>query len=344
MKKERESIYAAAGVDIDAKQAALRAVKNLARSTSRPGVLGGIGHFGGFFAAPGKDQVLVASMDGVGTKLKVAALAGRHATVGQDLVNHCVNDILVHGARPLFFLDYFAAGKFAPAIFQDVMKGLCLACRANDCALLGGETAEMPGLYPEGEYDLVGAIVGVVSAKAIITGATIRPGDVLIGLKSSGLHTNGFSLARKIIFEQERLKVGDFLPGVGQRVGSALLAVHKSYAGAVQRLMRRVKVRGMAHITGGGFYDNVPRVLPKTVTAIFDRSAWTVPPLFRFLQEHGKVPREEMYRVFNMGIGLVIVMRAADQPKALTILRAAGEAPLPIGRIDKGSGGVRMLN
>ncbi|MBI2437866.1 MAG: phosphoribosylformylglycinamidine cyclo-ligase [Lentisphaerae bacterium] len=344
MRKERISAYAAAGVDIDAKMAALRAVKSLAHSTRVPGVLGEIGRFGGFFAAPGKDRVLVASMDGVGTKLKVAMLAGRHDTVGQDLVNHCVNDILVHGARPLFFLDYFAAGEFESAIFKAVMKGLCRACRANECALLGGETAEMPGLYPKGEYDLVGAIVGVANAKAIITGETVRPGDALIGLKSSGLHTNGFSLARKIIFNQEHLKISDILPGTAQRVGAALLAVHKSYLKAVQRLMTRVTIRGMAHITGGGFYDNVPRILPKAVDAVFDRLAWPVPPLFRFLRERASVPRDEMYRVFNMGIGLVIIVRAAEQVRALALLRAAGEAPSLIGRIEKGSGTVRMLN
>lgn len=344
------SAYAASGVDIDNKMAALQAVKMQVRSTSVPGLLSEIGSFGGFFAAPGKDQVLVASMDGVGTKLKVAVLAGRHATVGQDIVNHCVNDILVHGARPLFFLDYFGTARFEGPIFQAVVKGLCRACRENGCTLIGGETAEMPGLYPLGEYDLVGTIVGVVSRKAIITGKTIRPGDVLVGLPSAGLHTNGFSLARKIIFEQAKLKIGDILPGTGRvvgtgrRVGEALLAVHTSYLRPVQRLMQAVTIRGMAHITGGGFYDNVPRILPKAVDAVFDRAAWTVPPLFRFLQERGRVAREEMYRVFNMGIGLVIIVRSADRNTAMTILRRAKAAPVEIGRIERGRGQVRMLN
>lgn len=344
------SAYAASGVDIDNKVAALRAVKKLVRSTRTPGLLGEIGSFGGLFAAPGKDQVLVASTDGVGTKLKVAALAGRHDTVGQDIVNHCVNDILVHGARPLFFLDYFGTARFEGPIFQSVVKGLCKACRENGCTLIGGETAEMPGLYPLGEYDLVGTIVGVAPRNAIITGKSIRPGDVLIGLPSVGLHTNGFSLARKIIFEQEKLKVGDILPGTKRRVGEALLAVHASYLRPVQHLMERVTIRGMAHITGGGFYDNVPRILPKSVSAVFDRSAWTVPPLFRFIQERGSVAREEMYRVFNMGIGMVIVVRSADQDKALAALKAvdaahaAGAAPRLIGRIERGNGQVRMLN
>ncbi|MCG2659696.1 MAG: phosphoribosylformylglycinamidine cyclo-ligase [Kiritimatiellae bacterium] len=344
------SAYAASGVNIDNKMAALRAVKKLVRSTRAPGLLSEIGSFGGLFAAPGKDQVLVASTDGVGTKLKVAVLAGRHDTVGQDIVNHCVNDILVHGARPLFFLDYFGVARFEGKIFQAVVQGLCKACRANGCVLLGGETAEMPGLYPPGEYDLVGTIVGVVPRKAIITGKTIRPGDVLIGLKSAGLHTNGFSLARKIIFEQEKLKIGDILPGTGRvvgtarRVGEALLAVHASYLRPVQRLMERLTIRGMANITGGGFYDNVPRILPKSVDAVFDRSAWTVPPLFRFIQERGCVAREEMYRVFNMGIGLVIIVRSADQETAMTVLRRAKTAPVVIGRIERGRGQVRMLN
>ena len=344
------SAYAASGVNIDNKMAALRAVKKLVRSTKVPGLLGEIGSFGGLFAAPGKDQVLVASTDGVGTKLKVAVLAGRHDTVGQDIVNHCVNDILVHGARPLFFLDYFGTARFEGPIFKAVVQGLCKACRANGCALIGGETAEMPGLYPPGEYDLVGTIVGVVPRQAIITGKTIRAGDVLIGLPSAGLHTNGFSLARKIIFEQEKLKIGDILPGTGRRVGEALLAVHASYLHPVQRLMERVTIRGLAHITGGGFYDNVPRILPKAVDAVFDRSAWTVPPLFRFIQERGCVAREEMYRVFNMGIGMVIIVRSADQDKALAVLKAVGTAhavgaaPRLIGRIERGHGQVRMLN
>lgn len=339
-----KSAYAAAGVDIDNKMAALRAVKKLVRKTKVPGLLSEIGSFGGFFASPGKDQALVASTDGVGTKLKVAALAGRHDTVGQDIVNHCVNDILVHGARPLFFLDYFGTARFEANIFQAVVKGLCKACRENGCALIGGETAEMPGLYPIGEYDLVGTIVGVAPREKIITGKTIRPGDVMIGLPSSGLHTNGFSLARKIVFEQEKLKLGDILPGTGQRVENALLAVHRSYLRPVQSLMKSLTVRGIAHITGGGFYDNVPRILPKTVDAVFDRTSWRVPALFRFLQDRGRVEREEMYRVFNMGIGLVVIVRAADRSKALAILKTARIAPRLIGRIEKGQGRVRMLN
>lgn len=342
--KNKSSAYAAAGVDIDNKMAALRAVKRLVKTTAVPGLLSEIGAFGGMFAAPGRDKVLIASTDGVGTKLKVAAMAGRHDTVGQDIVNHCVNDILVHGATPLFFLDYFGTARFQPGVFRQVVAGLCKACRENHCALIGGETAEMPGLYPPGEYDLVGTIVGVVDRKRIVNGAAIRPGDILIGLPSSGLHTNGYSLARKVIFDREKLGVDDELPGSGRRVADVLLAVHRSYLQPVIRLMQRMTVRGMAHITGGGFPDNVARVLPKTVDAVFDRAAWTVPPVFRFLQERGHVARDEMYRVFNMGIGLVIVVRAADRTAALSALRRAKANPVVIGRIEKGNGSVRLIN
>lgn len=339
---KRRSAYVAAGVDIDNKMAALRAVKKMVKATTVPGLLSDIGSFGGMFAAPGKTKALIASTDGVGTKLKVAVMAGRHDTVGQDIVNHCVNDILVHGAEPLFFLDYFGTARFDGAIFKAVVAGLCKACRENQCTLLGGETAEMPGLYPPGEYDLVGTIVGAVDRKAIITGRNVRPGDILIGLASTGLHTNGYSLARKIIFEQAKLGLADELPGAGRSVADALLAVHKSYLKPIQALRRKVAIQAMAHITGGGFPDNVPRVLPKTVNAVFDRAAWPVPPLFRFLQERGRVDREEMYRVFNMGIGLVVALRSADVNRALSILKQA--RPRPIGWIEKGAGMVRLLN
>jgi len=339
-----KSSYSKAGIDIDAKMAALRAVKKMIGKTVVPGQICEIGSFGGMFASPGKNMALIASADGVGTKLKVAVMSGRHDTIGQDIVNHCVNDILVHGARPLFFLDYFATARFDAQIFRQVVSGLCRACRENRCALLGGETAEMPGLYPQGEYDLVGTIVGAVERKKIITGKTIRPGDIIIGLPSSGLHTNGFSLARKIIFEQEKLKPRDVLPGVGSRVSDVLLAVHRSYLRPVGALMGKVAIQGMAHITGGGFQDNVPRVLPKDVNAVFDLAAWTPPPLFRYLQERGKVDREEMYRVFNMGIGLVIILRAAEVPAALKILkRLKFNAPI-IGKIEKGSGIARLIS
>ena len=271
-------------------------------------------------------------------------MANKHHTVGQDIVNHCVNDILVHGAEPLFFLDYFGTARLDPIIFKDVVKGLCKACRENQCSLIGGETAEMPGIYQKGEYDLVGTIVGTVDRKKIITGKTIRPGDALIGLASSGLHTNGFSLARRIIFDRARLKPEDELPGTGKSVADVLLAVHKSYLKPVQQLLKQVKIQGIAHITGGGFPDNVPRVLPGTVDVVIDRAAWTVPSVFRFLHERGKVDREEMYRVFNMGIGMVLIIRPADMQRTLSILKKARAKPLNIGWVEKGSGRCRLIN
>jgi len=341
---QKKSAYSRAGIDIDNKMAALRAVKAMVKSTVVPGQICEIGSFGGMFASPGNKMALVASTDGVGTKLKVAVITGRHDTVGQDIVNHCVNDILVHGAKPLFFMDYYATAKFDGKIFKSVVGGLCKACRENGCALLGGETAEMPGLYPKGEYDLVGTIVGAVERKKIITGKNIRPGDVIIGLPSSGLHTNGFTLARKIIFEQERLKPDDILPGVGKRVGDALLAVHRSYLRPVGALMEKVIIQGMAHITGGGFQDNVPRILPGNVDAVFDLSAWTPPPLFRFLQERGGVTRDEMYRVFNMGIGLVIIVRPAEYFSTMEVLRRSGVRALKIGKIEKGRRTTQLVN
>ena len=342
--KRAKSAYAAAGVDIDSKMNGIASIKKMVKSTRTAGVLNEIGSFGGFFASPGKDKILVASTDGVGTKLKIAAMARRHDSVGQDIVNHCVNDILVQGATPLFFMDYVGIAKFEGWIFEQVVSGLCKACRENGCALLGGETAEMPGLYPPEEYDLVGTIVGVVDRKQVITGKSIRPGDVLIGLPSSGLHTNGYSLARKVIFDTAKLKPSATFPGTKKTVAEVLLAVHTSYLKPVTTLLKSVKVRGMAHITGGGFPDNVPRVLPKDVNAVFDRASWKVPEVFQFIQRVGKVDREEMYRVFNMGIGMVVVVRKQDVEKSLTILKKAGSKPVLIGWIEKGAHQVRLIN
>ena len=337
------SAYAQAGVDIDVKMKALRSARRLIGATATPGVIGGVGSFGGLFRAPGRDQILVGSTDGVGTKLKVAVLAGRHDTVGQDIVNHCVNDILCQGAHPLFFMDYVGASRIDPAVFAAVLRGLCKACRENRCALLGGETAEMPGLYPDGEYDLVGTIVGAVKRRDLVTGEAIRAGDTLIGLPSSGLHTNGYSLARRAILEQAGLKITDLLPGTRVTVADALLAVHRSYLRPVLKLRRAVKVLGIAHITGGGFPDNVPRILPDGLAAAIDRGSWKIPPLFHFIAEAGRVDREEMYRVFNMGIGLVLVVRNRDVPAALRALKSAGERPVRIGNIERGRG-VRYLD
>ena len=344
MKKTGVSAYAAAGVNIDEKMAGIEAIKKMVKTTATSGVLTGIGSFGGMFRSPGKDRILVASTDGVGTKLKIATMAGRHDTVGQDIVNHCVNDILVQGATPLFFMDYIGTSKVDRGVMAELVKGMCKACRENACALLGGETAEMPGVYPPGEYDLVGTIVGSVAKNAVITGNAIRPGDAIIGLPSTGLHTNGYSLARRIVFEKEGLTVKDRFPGTNRTVADVLLAVHRSYLKPVTALMGKVPVRGLAHITGGGFPDNVPRVLPKGVTASFDRSAWKVPAVFAYLQEKGRVDREEMYRVFNMGIGMVIVVREADAAKAMAALRACRAQPVRIGRMEKGNTPVRLDN
>jgi phosphoribosylformylglycinamidine cyclo-ligase len=345
VKKTGVSAYAAAGVNIDEKMAGIDAIKKMVKTTATPGVLTGIGSFGGMFRSPGKDQILVASTDGVGTKLKIATMANRHDTVGQDIVNHCVNDILVQGAKPLFFMDYIGTSKVDRKVMADLVKGMCKACRENGCALLGGETAEMPGVYPPGEYDLVGTIVGSVGKKEVITGDSIRAGDLIIGLPSSGLHTNGYSLARKVVFEKAGLTVKDRFPGTKVSVADVLLAVHTSYLKPVTALLDGgVGVRGLAHITGGGFPDNVPRVLPDGVTAVFDRSSWFVPPLFTFLQEKGNVDRDEMYRVFNMGIGMVIMVRAAEAAKAMALLRKARMRSGVIGKIVKGSEAVRLEN
>ncbi|MDA0576637.1 MAG: phosphoribosylformylglycinamidine cyclo-ligase [Verrucomicrobia bacterium] len=328
---KRKSAYAAAGVDIDNKMRALTAIKALVKRTVIPGVLSDIGSFGGMFASPGRDHVLVASTDGVGTKLKVAAMAGRHDTIGQDLVNHCVNDILVQGAFPLFFLDYIGTSHFEAPIFRDVIAGLCKACRENGCALLGGETAEMPGLYPPHEYDLVGTIVGAVPRKGVIAGRGIRAGDVVIGLPSTGLHTNGYSLARRVVFEQAGLKIQSRFPGTQRSVADILLAVHRSYLKPVRRLLQQVPVQGMAHITGGGLLDNVPRILPDGVSIRIDTGAWSPGPLFDFLQREGRVDTDEMYRVFNMGVGYVVIVRSTHAAPALRQLRAMRASPVVIG-------------
>ena len=345
LKGERKSAYAQAGVNIDVKMSAVGAIKQMVAATKTTNVIGGIGAFGGLHKVPaGKDQILVASTDGVGTKLKVAAMMNRHDTVGQDIVNHCVNDILVQGAKPLFFMDYVGTAKVDPAVFKSVVSGLCKACKENKMALLGGETAEMPGLYPVGEYDLVGTIVGSVAKKDLVTGKSIRAGDVIIGLPSGGLQTNGFSLARRVIFDLCQYSWQDKLPGTSQTFGEALLAVHKSFLRPVSALMSKIKINGMAHITGGGFPDNIPRVLPKSVNAEIDRSAWEVPTIFKFIQNQGKVDRDEMYRVFNMGIGFVVIVAKRDLVKATNILKAAHQPYSVIGVCRKGTGVVTYAN
>ena len=344
--KEVKSAYAQAGVNIDVKMSAVSSIKEMVASTKTINVIGGIGAFGGLYKVPeGKNLVLVSSTDGVGTKLKVAAAMKKHDTVGQDIVNHCVNDILVQGARPLFFMDYVGTAKVDPAQFKGIVSGLCKACRENHMALLGGETAEMPGLYPAGEYDLVGTIVGCVRREDIITGKSIRAGDVMIGFPSGGLQTNGFSLARRVIFDLCQYSWKDKLPGTNQTFGDALLAVHRSFLRPVAKLLdRKIKISGMAHITGGGFPDNIPRVLPKAVNAEIDRASWNVPTIFKFIQNQGKVDRDEMYRVFNMGIGYVVILPKNQLEKATNILKAQHQPYSVIGVIRKGTGVVTYKN
>lgn len=322
--------YKASGVDIDAGNETVRRIRGLARSTFTPNVLSDIGSFGGLFrftTGSFQDPVLVSSADGVGTKLKVAFLAGKHDTVGEDLVNHCVNDILVQGAEPLFFLDYFGTGRLAPSVAESVVTGMARACRANQCALLGGETAEMPGFYADGEYDIAGFILGAVDRSRLITGATIAPGDVLIGVPSTGLHTNGYSLARRIAFDHLKLDVHSVIPELKRTVGDALLEPHRSYLPLVRPLLAGGVIKGMAHITGGGITENLPRVLPDGTGAVVRTSAWTVPPLFMWLQHSGQVPVSDMMRTFNMGIGLIAVASPADADHVTAALegRVIGE-------------------
>jgi phosphoribosylformylglycinamidine cyclo-ligase len=333
--------YKASGVDIDAGNEVVRRIKALARATATPGVLSELGSFGGLFAldpAAPDGPVLVASADGVGTKLKVAFAAGRHDTIGEDLVNHCVNDILVQGATPLFFLDYLATGRLSPDVAVSVVEGLARACRANGCALLGGETAEMPGFYQDGEYDLAGFVVGWVERARVVDGRGIAPGDVLLGLPSSGLHTNGYSLARRIVFDRLGLNVEDRVAEIGSTVGEALLAPHRTYLPSIRPLLPDRVIKGMAHITGGGLTDNVPRVLPEGCAAAIHRDAWAVPPVFRWLEQAGRVPADDMYRTFNMGIGLVLIVAPDAAEDVVARLRAAGERTVArIGVVEAGA-------
>jgi phosphoribosylformylglycinamidine cyclo-ligase len=336
--------YKQAGVDIEAGNEVVRRIRSLARGTVTPGVLSDIGSFGGLFrldSAGVSDPVLVASADGVGTKLRVAFMAGVHRTIGVDLVNHCVNDILVQGAQPLFFLDYLATGRLEPAVAVEVVEGLALACRENGCALLGGETAEMPGFYADGEYDLAGFIVGVVARDKVIDGRNIVPGDVLIGIPSSGLHTNGYSLARRIVFDIAGLAIDARVPELGTTVGEALLAPHRSYLSVVRPLLGADVIKGMAHITGGGLTDNLPRIFPPGTSPSVNLRSWTPPAVFTFLGRAGQVPEDDMLRTFNMGIGMVIVCAKEHEARTLRALEDAGEpGAVPIGTVVPGDGRV----
>jgi phosphoribosylformylglycinamidine cyclo-ligase len=335
----RRKAYARAGVDVDLGNRLKGQIQSLVRQTHGPRVLGKIGGFGGLFRAnfPGmREPVLVASVDGVGTKLKIAFALNKHDTVGADLVNHCVNDIVVLGARPLFFLDYIGCGKLETRVFQQLLRGFSRACRSAGCALLGGETAQLPGMYRKGEYDLAGCIIGVVNRGNIIDGRKIRAGDAILGLESNGLHTNGYSLAREILFGKMRLKVTSRLPGSEITVGKELLRVHKNY----QPILAKITIgtiKGLAHITGGGLVDNLPRILPANCDAVIETKNWRVPRIFQLLKESGKIDPQEMYQVFNMGIGMAAVVSERDAQRAMRMLKAKR-----IGRIARGSGRVRL--
>ena len=350
--------YAAAGVDIDLGNRVKATLPQLLASTHRREVLGKVGGFGGLFALDTKkyrQPVLVSSADGVGTKLKIAFAMDRHDTIGQDLVNHCVNDIAVLGAEPLFFLDYLGTGKLEPHVFTEILKGFAKACAENNCALIGGETAQMPGFYQPGEYDVSGTIVGVVEKARMLNGQkTVKAGDVVLGIASSGLHTNGYSLARKIFFEQLKLKPTSRVAELGNTLGDELLKVHVSYGPLVQRLLKRFNAKGdartgrlpikaLAHITGGGFIDNIPRVLPGKCDVVIRKGSWEMQPIFQMLAAKGGVPEGELYQVFNMGIGMVIIVAADQADAVLKAIKAEKHAAWVIGEVVQGKGESRVV-
>jgi len=368
----KQKAYARAGVDIDLGNKVKSTLPRLLAATDRPGVLGKVGGFGGLFALDVRkyrQPVLVSSVDGVGTKLKLAFAMDRHDTIGQDLVNHCVNDIAVLGAEPLFFLDYLGTGKLEPRVFSEIITGFTKACAENHCALIGGETAQMPGFYRRGEYDVSGTIVGVVEQSRMLDGKAVRPGDAVIGLGSSGLHTNGYSLARKIFFERMRLKPRSYVAELRNTIGVELLKVHISYGPLIQKLLRNFNVgqasrlspkpasrppssgqrgaclpiKAFAHITGGGFVDNIPRVLPKGCDVIIRKGTWEMLPIFRLLQAKGRVPEAELYQVFNMGIGMVALVTADRADAILRFIRAQQQSAWLIGQVAKGRGVVRVV-
>jgi phosphoribosylformylglycinamidine cyclo-ligase len=349
--------YASAGVDIDLGNKVKGTLPQLLASTHRREVLGKVGGFGGLFALDTrryKQPVLVSSVDGVGTKLKIAFAMNRHDTIGQDLVNHCVNDIAVLGAEPLFFLDYLGTGKLEPQVFTEIIKGFAKACAENKCALIGGETAQMPGFYQPGEYDVSGTIVGVVEKARMLDGTkALRPGDVVIGIASSGLHTNGYSLARKIFFDQLKLKPTSRVAELGGTIGDELLKVHVSYGPLLQALLNRFNsrlrtqdstrtVKAFAHITGGGFVDNIPRVLPKNCDVVIRKGTWDMPPIFKLIEQKSGVPDEELYQVFNMGVGMVAVVSRDKADTVLKYIRALNSQAWLIGEVVKGKGAARV--
>lgn len=334
--------YADAGVSIDNANRAVAKIREYARSTFNERTLTEIGSFGGMFAGAFPEMgepILVASADGVGTKLKLAFETGVHNTVGADLVNHCVNDILVQGARPLFFLDYFATGKLEPDVTASVVEGMARACRENGCVLLGGETAEMPDFYPPGEYDLAGFIVGVVDKAKVIDGKSIAPGDVVLGIPSNGLQTNGYSLARKLFFEIGNYKVDTFVEELGATIGEALLATHQSFLPQLGPLLESGKIKGLAHITGGGFLENIPRILPEGVSVQINRGSWPEPPIFNLMQQLGNVSDQEMFRTFNMGIGMVLICSENESSGIINSIPTAKR----IGRVESGKPAVLII-
>lgn len=337
--------YKEAGVDIDAGAEVVERIKKLVKSTYSEEVLAGVGGFGALFKPKLRgyeSPVLVASTDSVGTKLKVAFAMGKHETVGQDLVNHCVNDILTTGARPLFFLDYISTSALKPEIAEEIVRGVARACKESQCALIGGETAELPGFYAEGEYDLVGSIVGIVDEKKIIDGSRIEPGDKLIGLPSNGLHTNGYSLARKVLLEKCGYSVDTRLDEIENSVGDELLRIHRCYAPTLLPILDRFSIKGLAHLTGGGFTDNIPRILPQGCSVRIELNTWDVPPIFTLLQREGEVPEEEMFRTFNMGIGMVAIVEKGTDRAVLGALKEKDEKCFVIGAVVKGKGRVEF--
>jgi phosphoribosylformylglycinamidine cyclo-ligase len=354
--------YARAGVDIDLGNRVKATLPALLAATRRPEVLGKVGGFGGLFAFDSRkyrEPVLVASVDGVGTKLKVAFALGRHDTIGQDLVNHCVNDIAVLGAEPLFFLDYIGTGKLQSQVFRQIIAGFVKACAQNHCALIGGETAQMPGFYQAGEYDVSGTIVGVVEKSKMLDGKDVTPGDVVIGIASSGLHTNGYSLARKVFFESMKLKPGSRVRGLRGSIGAELLKVHISYGPVVQKLLRGFNeasgassvrkraprvIKALAHITGGGFIDNIPRVLPKDCDVIIRKGTWRIPPIFELLRANANAPAEELFQVFNMGVGMTVITPPGKAADVLHLIRASNHKAWIIGEVVKGRGAVKLAS
>jgi phosphoribosylformylglycinamidine cyclo-ligase len=344
MKPKKRITYKDAGVNIDAGQEAVRRMKGYVRTTFTKNVLGDLGSFGGLFrfdAKAYKEPVLVSSTDGVGTKIMVAAAAKRFHTIGQDLVNHCVNDILVQGARPMFFLDYYATGILNPRHCAEVVRGLAIACKQQGTVLIGGETAEMPGLYAPGDFDLAGTIVGAVDKRNIITGEDVKPGDVLLGLPSVGLHTNGYSLARKVLL-RKGVSLHQKDAELGESLADALLKPHKCYADIMLPILPKVKIRALAHLTGGGFYDNIPRVLPKGCGVLVRKGSWPILPIFKKIVREGRVPERDAYRTLNMGIGLVVIVREADKAKTLDLLAKARTRAYDIGRVVKGASDVEL--